>query len=269
MTERSLRDAMLLHVAQVARLDDDGVDGRSGLPEDLRERLSADETALAEWRGLVRQARALVSLGTHQASRLRAPADLDGRVVAALQAGRREERAVTALRSLARVDAPTELTARVRRLAERSFSDDPEHRAPRVLDRLVEEEIADHPASVTKRMVGGLTRHVAPSSLEDGLQAGFPQAGFPQAGFPQAGLSGPRREGSRLLDSRKARRLSRLMPAALVMALVGFGWNAYQGLDSGAIAAERWSFEIIEVDAASAPDLASLLDAFTGGGGSR
>lgn len=253
MTDRSLRDAMLLHVAQAARLDDDGVDGRSVLPKEVQERLSADETVLAEWRGLVRQARALVSLGTHQAPglrslRLRAPADLDGRVVAALQAGRREERAVAAVRSLARVEAPAELAARVRRLAERSFPDDPERRAPGVLDRLVEQEIADHPASVTKRMVGGLTRRAAPSLLEESLQA--------------------TRTGSR--RSSGARRLSRLMPAALVMALVGFGWNAYQGLDSETHTGPGgWSFEIHEVDAASAPDLASLLDSFSGGGGAR
>lgn len=257
---------MLLHVAQAARLDDDdGVDGRSVLPKAVQERLSADETVLAEWRGLVRQARALVSLGTHQApglrsSRLRAPADLDGRVVAALQAGRREERAVAAVRSLARVEAPAELTARVRQFAERSFPDEPERRAPGALDRLVEQEIADHPASVTKRMLGGLKRRAAPSLLEESLQASLTGSGTGSRTGSRIGARG----------SSSARRLSRLMPAALVMALVGFGWNAYQGLNSETHAGPGgWSFEIHEVDAASAPDLASLLDSFSGGGGAR
>lgn len=251
---------MLLHVAQVARQDDDGVDGRSLLPGSLRTRLSTDEAALAEWRGLVRQARALASLG-----RLRAPEDLDGRVVAALQAGYREERAAAAVRSLPRVDVPVELTARVRRLAERSFSQDPERRAPRVLDLLVEEAIADHPAGVTRGKLGGLTRSAVPSPLEDGLQASW---------------TGDRKSGDRKLGRRSslqgARRLSRLMPAAVVMALVGLVWSVYRSGDPAAYAAghaadHRWSFEIREVDAASAPDLALLLDSFTGGalGGAR
>lgn len=254
MTDRSLRDAMLLYLAQVARMEEDGVDGRSVLPGSLRERLSADESALAEWRGLVQQARALASLG-----RFRAPADLDGRVVAALQAGHCEERAAAAVRFLPRVDVPVELAARVRRLAERSFPEDPERRAPRVLDLLVEEEIADPPASVTRRMLGRLTRRAAPSSLEGGLQAR---------------TTDPSQPGDRGHQQRNprhgARRLSRLMPAAVVMALVGLGWSAYQSMNPGTHAAEsdpgrHWSFEVREVTPASAPDLAFLLDSFTGG----
>jgi negative regulator of sigma E activity len=83
----------------------------------------------------------------HTLSPMRAPADLDGRVVAALEAGYREDRIVARLRTMAPLRAPTELDRRVRAL----FSPNP---APEVLDRLVEARLEGERRAALRRRVG-------------------------------------------------------------------------------------------------------------------
>ena len=104
-------------------------------------------------------------------SRLPAPAELEGCVVAALQAGARQERAVRAFGSIARLEAPedvdggaeveAELAARLPRLTRPARLS-----APDELERLVAAELADPAAFRVRRHVGGLGRLEAPTELD-------------------------------------------------------------------------------------------------------
>jgi hypothetical protein len=112
-------------------------------------------------------------------ARRSAPHELDGRVVAALGGGHRQERGVRALvRVLTRRPAPGGLEGNV----ERSLQGDSETlrptlarvlssrvAAPAVLERLVAEEIQDPAKSTARRFVGFLRRAQAPKELEQGL----------------------------------------------------------------------------------------------------
>ncbi|MCE9593026.1 MAG: hypothetical protein K8S98_02435 [Planctomycetes bacterium] len=105
--------------------------------------------------------------------RVAAPETLNGRVVAALEAGHREDRVLRALVGLVRVEVPEHLDAAVARQASpavaRSLS------APDVLRRLVEEELSDPSKARARRFVGSLERVQAPAELaarlDDALSA--------------------------------------------------------------------------------------------------
>jgi hypothetical protein len=88
------------------------------------------------------------------------PGDLEGRVVAAFHAGRREDRAVSELERLGRRAAPAALERRVAR----------ELNAPPVLDRLVAESLGDLPRTIVRGMTGKLARHSAPESLAEHVE---------------------------------------------------------------------------------------------------
>ena len=92
-------------------------------------------------------------------------------------------RALSALRSLSRLEAPEALEQRVRARLEQEWDQAPrlsqssaaglahvvsmsEAQAPGVLDRLVDEELADPAARSAERFVGNLTRLAAPAELE-------------------------------------------------------------------------------------------------------
>jgi hypothetical protein len=96
-----------------------------------------------------------------------APTELEGRTIAALEAGYREDRAVAALRDLARVDVPSSLDRAVERVAgevaQRATSP---VAAPDVLRRLVEEELSDPSKARARRFVGSLPREAAPAELD-------------------------------------------------------------------------------------------------------
>lgn len=96
-----------------------------------------------------------------------APRELDGRVVAELGAGVRQERAVAAVRALGRVAPPAELDSAVggeaRAAADTQSTGRPA--APRVLERLVAEELADPAKATVRRFVGSLRRVRAPREL--------------------------------------------------------------------------------------------------------
>jgi hypothetical protein len=115
---------------------------------------TTEEQALlaARWQ----QARALVSL-----RRRTAPPTLDGFVVAALQAGLRETRAVDALRDLAAHRphaAPVALDERVAVSIDRL-------RAPGALDACVAERLAQPGAGIAQSFLGRLPRLAAPDGL--------------------------------------------------------------------------------------------------------
>lgn len=96
--------------------------------------------------------------------RRNAPRDLDGRVVAALHPGHREERAVRFLRSMGRVAAPSALDARVGDGAAPL-------RAPEILDQLVAEDRIDPAQSLTRRFTGKVKRRSAPEALAQRVEA--------------------------------------------------------------------------------------------------
>lgn len=88
-------------------------------------------------------------------TRANAPSELDGAVVAALQAGARQERAIRALATLTPVAAPDDLA----RLLTAP-------RAPAVLDRLVGEDLVDPAKAFASRYARRLERLRAPADLE-------------------------------------------------------------------------------------------------------
>lgn len=113
--------------------------------------------ALARARGHLRALSSLMAPG--------APDELAGRVVASLNAGARQERALEFASSLTALEAPTTLDEAV---AARIDAD--VERAPAVLDRLVEERLDTPEQAMTRSMTGRLERHKAPSELERRVQ---------------------------------------------------------------------------------------------------
>jgi len=129
----------------------------------------------------------LAARALREAERVSAPTELDSAVVAALHAGVRGDRAVRALRQLARLAPPAELDEAVdpspaerASVAPAAPESVPESDtslgaeelgfagftpAPRVLDRLVHEELLDPSKALVRRHVGGLTRLRAPAEL--------------------------------------------------------------------------------------------------------
>jgi len=88
-----------------------------------------------------------------------APIALDGLVVAAMQAGERQQRATRAVQSLSRAHTPEDLA---RRLAG--------PKAPHVLERLVREDLADPAKALASRYAGSLGRLRAPHDLDQRLR---------------------------------------------------------------------------------------------------
>ena len=105
--------------------------------------------------------------------RTEAPRELDGRVVAALEAGHRQTRAAEAVRLLSRSVPPNELERAVElsRGLEAVQEDLGRHRAPSILDRLVEEELADPVQARAHRHLGGLEQMRAPDELDARVEA--------------------------------------------------------------------------------------------------
>lgn len=86
-----------------------------------------------------------------------APRELDGLVVAATQAGARQDRAVEALTNLTRRPMPNEVQP--------TFTVKKVQAAPRDLDRLVVSELADPKLAIARRLVGRLERQRVPDEL--------------------------------------------------------------------------------------------------------
>lgn len=143
MSSRLLIDELLARLPEARGSEGAAVEV---LPAPLRARMERDPAARLLWDRLVLHLRAMDSL-----SRVSAPSELDGRVVAALNNGYLQDRAVDHVRSVERQEVPASLDARVRRLAERPFAL-PGASAPSVLDRLVELEVEDS-AGLTRRLI--------------------------------------------------------------------------------------------------------------------
>lgn len=189
MSARPLLDELLARLPEARHAG--GSDGTGVLPDPVRSRLRRDPAAALLWQRLVVQVRTLGKLPT-----LEAPADLEGRVVAAVNSGYLEERAVDHLASLERAEAPPALDARVRHLAERPFSLSGVV-APSVLDRLVELEVED-----SRGLVARLIDRIV---VDDR----------------------PRSPLRRILSrgNETARQLRRVVVATALLAAVGLGWS--------------------------------------------
>lgn len=100
-----------------------------------------------------------------------APSELAGLVVAATQAGHRQERAVKALGALSRRFVPSELEVVALddgRIDEDPSRDDPiRAKAPAVLDRLVDQDLRDPAAAISRRFASRLDRRRAPGALRE------------------------------------------------------------------------------------------------------
>jgi hypothetical protein len=145
-------------------------------PASLAHAESCDECAALAAR-VGRVARAVMELEQRTA-----PAALDGRVVAALEAGVREERAVRAVCDLEREPLPESLERAVELAAELENTelanglDTERHPVPTVLERLVGEELADPQRATVRRFVASLPRRPAPTELEARVHADLIQA---------------------------------------------------------------------------------------------
>ncbi len=119
--------------------------------------------ACAECAGFARRV-GQISSSFSSLARLAPPVELDGLTVGALQAGRRQERAVAALRGLVRLPVPPELVDRTLEEPTRTA------RAPAVLERLVDEDLRNSSGALARRFAGKLERRRAPQALRDRLQ---------------------------------------------------------------------------------------------------
>jgi hypothetical protein len=134
---------------------------------------------------------------------LSAPVSLDGLVVAALEAGVREERAVRAVQGLEReplpepleeaVETEAEIAAELERTELAAGFDTERQPVPSVLERLVSEELAQPDRAVVERFVFSLPRQKAPSELEARVHADLVEP----AATP-APITAPRLLGRRL-----------------------------------------------------------------------
>ena len=99
---------------------------------------------------------------------LSAPTALDGLVVAATQAGQRQERVLAHLRTALRHEAPAGLVARIG--GSSLIGEVARVSAPAVLERLVEEELRDPEHALTRRYVSRLERLEPPAALRGRVQ---------------------------------------------------------------------------------------------------
>ncbi|MEE2941116.1 MAG: hypothetical protein VX460_12065 [Planctomycetota bacterium] len=113
----------------------------------------AAREALMRARGHARALSSLMARG--------APDELTGLVVASLNAGAREARALEFARSLPHLKAPAILDEAVAARIDAGATG-----APAVLDRLVEERLGAPAQAMTRSMTGRLGRHEAPVELE-------------------------------------------------------------------------------------------------------
>jgi len=99
-----------------------------------------------------------------------APAALDGLVVAATQAGQRQERVLAHMRTALRHEAPARLDARIGVCGSSLIGEVARANAPAVLERLVEEELRDPQHALTRRYVSRLQRLESPDTLRGRVQ---------------------------------------------------------------------------------------------------
>lgn len=192
-----------------------------------------------------REARALRGL-----PRQEVPFELDGRVVASLEAGGRQDRAVGSLGILGRVEPPLELDRAVDAEFESLEPELQPHRAPAVLDRLVSEELADPAKTRARRFLGSLERMSTPAELDARVDALL------------------RERDARPPSRRVSGRLTGLALAAAAVLLVWFVAPPDTPEESrSAQLTGRYDFELQEGSLDGLPGVASgLLQGVLGGG---
>jgi hypothetical protein len=184
-----------------------------------------------------------------------APGELDGVVVAACNAGHRQARAISALHALSRWEVPAELDTKVLE-GERSrdvWGESP--KAPRVLDRLVDEDLHDPPKALARRFTGRLERLRAPGVLRARVEHGA----LASSSAPESEPAGGRNTLRELAGRRTLRVLVLvgLSAAAAVLVVSGIYWSR----------APRYSFDVVHESSLEKfdPVVSSLLGAVTGG----
>jgi hypothetical protein len=224
-------------LVRLALLEGPAFDG-AAITESAAPSLSAEQRAHFESCVACQNAARTWPLAARALSELRrerAPRELDSAVVGALHAGARTERAVRALQRLARLSPPPQLGAALDASAEAEAHERPadleqaptedglteealaeeakrlraEGRtpAPRVLDRLVQEELLDPAKARVRRHVGGLHRLPAPDALFERVAGELTR-------------ERREREPRAALRSFTARRLRLVLGAAAVFALL-------------------------------------------------
>lgn len=121
--------------------------------------------ALHAARGHLRALRSLPSLV--------APEELEGRVVASLEAGFRQDRAAGLVSGLEARTAPEELVPLVEARVEENLEG---VGAPAVLERLVEERVAAPEKGMIESMARRLDRKVAPQELDERVRGSAPRS---------------------------------------------------------------------------------------------
>jgi hypothetical protein len=231
-------------------------DAATSAPPEVREHVGTCSECAA-WA----ERAARVAHGLQALPRPALPAELEGRVVAALQAGHRQARAAQALADLGRVSSPPDLDQAVdaelgevlepdaveaRECAGEALARQP---VPGVLDRLVAEELASPSQARARRYLGSLRRRRAPDELR--LRVGLVMAD--RAGI----LAGP---GSRSLGLQTG---IGLLVAALLVVIGAFVLRPpvrEPSLDGPQIVIERVA------DPADLPPIAAaLFDGASGG----
>jgi hypothetical protein len=205
----------------------------SELEPDVARHLESCATCSALAQRVERQVRALRDL-----PRLAAPHELTGSVVAALHGGYRQERTIAHLRDLTRWTAPAEMDERILSTdRERMSADVP--RAPRVLDRLVDDDLHDPSKALTRRFAGKLERLRAPGALRVRVE----------------------RTAESPSDTRR-RRLRVVVAASLVLVFAFMVSGGIYWLEK-----PRYSFEVVHESSLDALDPIgrALLNGLTGG----
>jgi uncharacterized protein YbaR (Trm112 family) len=165
-----------------------------------------------------------------------APRELDGLVVAATQAGYRQDRAVAALRAIGKTPMPAEVDRVIWPVG---------LKAPPVLDRLVERDLQDPTHSIGRRFAGRLDRVPVPPGLQARVESIY-------------ALRRKRRESP-------ARRLS-LASGLVALAALAIAITWFVARPGQAIAAEpRFVIEHVTSPSAFDPLLESTLSALLGG----
>ncbi len=175
MSDDPEMDCAALRFALIQRAEQSSVDARHDIAAEITAGVGADVDARLDARSDARldahlarcsacrrelaRAERRVAI-VRELPRASAPSALDGAVVAALQAGARQERVIRALAALMPFPAPEDLERRIAL-----------PRAPAVLDRLVEEDMADPAKALVSRFVRRLERLRAPDELAERLRS--------------------------------------------------------------------------------------------------
>jgi hypothetical protein len=178
-----------------------------------------------------------------------APAELDGRIVAASQAGFRQERAVNGLAGVDSVAAPAALDLRIDGLLEsmRDSGELPEREAPFELEERVDQSLKDLPGAISQAFLSKLEREPVPAELAARVHADLT-------------TSRQTRSPWRVLRSRQA--LVGLSAAAALVLMVGFGTDLLTPTGEPSVELAFRVDRAGRLDALSAPaaELMSRLD---------